>query len=223
VRSAGIGNHPPLLGLVGSAGGVAAGGTVGLPALATALTVAGVAVGAFGAADDRPGAGGGLRVELRDTGDLKRLIRDLRQLDREVAKQLTKELRGAVAPITSDVRSMYRGLPSRGRRGRKDPPLRQLLASATRGQVRTARKDTGIRVRVDGRRMPPGMRSLPAMVEGPPEGKPWRHPVYGNRNVWVPQRSPGRFYPTVQRHEDDFHRRASSVVNQAVAWFDRGR
>jgi hypothetical protein len=58
--SAGIGNHPPLLGLVGSAGTVAAGGTVGLPALATALTVAGVAVRAFGAADDRPGAGGGL-------------------------------------------------------------------------------------------------------------------------------------------------------------------
>jgi hypothetical protein len=60
MRSAGIGNHPPLLGLVGSAGAVAAGGTVGLPALATALTVAGVAVGAFGAADDRPGSGGGL-------------------------------------------------------------------------------------------------------------------------------------------------------------------
>src|SRR5215211_5438980 len=60
MRSAGIGNHPPLLRLVGSAGAVAAGGTVGLPALATAVTVAGVAVGAFGAADDRPGAGGGL-------------------------------------------------------------------------------------------------------------------------------------------------------------------
>jgi hypothetical protein len=60
MRSAGIGNHPPLLRLVGSAGAVAAGGTVGLPALATAVTVAGVAVGAFGAADDCPGAGGGL-------------------------------------------------------------------------------------------------------------------------------------------------------------------
>jgi hypothetical protein len=60
VRSAGIGNHPPLLRLVGSADAVAAGATVGLPALVTALTVAGVAVGAFGAADDRPDAGGGL-------------------------------------------------------------------------------------------------------------------------------------------------------------------
>jgi hypothetical protein len=53
-------HHAALLRLVGSAGAVAAGGTVGLPALATAVTVAGVAVGAFGAADDRPGAGGGL-------------------------------------------------------------------------------------------------------------------------------------------------------------------
>jgi hypothetical protein len=56
----GIGNHPPLLRLAGSAGAVAARDTVGLPALATVLTVVGVAVGAFGAADDRPGAGGGL-------------------------------------------------------------------------------------------------------------------------------------------------------------------
>jgi hypothetical protein len=60
VGSAGIGNHSPLLRLVGSAGAVAAAGTVGLPALATALTVAGVAVSAVGTADDRPGAGGGL-------------------------------------------------------------------------------------------------------------------------------------------------------------------
>ena len=60
VRLAGIGDHPPLLGLVGSAGAVAAAGTVGLPALGTALMVAGVPVGAFGPADDRPGPGGGL-------------------------------------------------------------------------------------------------------------------------------------------------------------------
>jgi hypothetical protein len=54
--SAGISNHPLLFGLVGSAGAVAAGGPVGPPALATALTVAGVAVSAFGPADDCPGA-----------------------------------------------------------------------------------------------------------------------------------------------------------------------
>ena len=48
VGSAGIGDHSLLLGLVGSAGAVAAGNTVGLPALGTAVTVAGVAVGAFG-------------------------------------------------------------------------------------------------------------------------------------------------------------------------------
>ena len=50
VRSGGIGNHPPRVGLVRSAGAVAAGGAVGLPALATALTVAGMAVGS-GASD----------------------------------------------------------------------------------------------------------------------------------------------------------------------------
>jgi hypothetical protein len=162
--------------------------------------------------------------ELRDGGDLKRLIRDLRQLDRQVAKDLTRELRGAMAPIVADVRSMYRGLPSAGRRRRRPgPSLRTLLAKAARGQVRTSGRQAGIRVATSGRRMPAGMGSLPAMVEGPPQGKPFKHPVFGNREAWVTQRSPGRFYPTVQRHEDDFRRNVEAAVNQAVAKFNRGR
>src|SRR4029453_9802764 len=51
MRSAGIDNHRPLLRLGGSDGAVATDGTVGRPALPTAVTVAGVAVGAFGPAD----------------------------------------------------------------------------------------------------------------------------------------------------------------------------
>jgi hypothetical protein len=162
-------------------------------------------------------------VELR-ASDLKRLIRDLRQLDRQAAKELTTELRAGLAPIVSDVKTMYRGLPSgRGKARRKGGSLRGLLASATRGQVRTSGKETGIRVRTDGRRLPAGMGSLAAMMEGPPRGKRWRHPVYGNREVWVTQPSPARFFPTVARHEDDFRRRAESAVSQAIARFDRGR
>src|SRR6266511_1257883 len=127
-----------------------------------------------------------MRVELRDGGDLKRLVRDLRQLDRQAAKELTSEFRGVRRPIVADVRAMYRALPAASRRRRPGRPLRSALASATRGQVRTGgMRQAGIRVAASGRRMPPGMGSLPSMVEGPPEGKVWRHPVHGDRQVWV--------------------------------------
>src|SRR5215207_11219760 len=58
-RSAGAAHHLPLLDLgVGPAGPVGAAGPVGMAALAALLAVAGALVGALGAADDRPGAGG---------------------------------------------------------------------------------------------------------------------------------------------------------------------
>src|SRR5215218_11234308 len=57
--SAGAAHHLPLLGLgVGPAGPVGAAGPVDLAALAALLAVAGALVGAVGAADDGPGAGG---------------------------------------------------------------------------------------------------------------------------------------------------------------------
>ena len=55
--SAGIGNHPPLVVLVGS---VVAPGAAALVALAALLVVLMAVVSALGAASDRPGAGAGL-------------------------------------------------------------------------------------------------------------------------------------------------------------------
>jgi hypothetical protein len=68
VRSASIGHHLPLLGLVGPAAAV---GSVGMAALGAAGALAVQPVTAVRPSDDRPGAGGGptgaaLAVELHD-------------------------------------------------------------------------------------------------------------------------------------------------------------
>ena len=42
------------------------------------------------------------------------------------------------------------------------------------------------------------MKSLPAYVEG--EKPRWRHPVFGDRDVWVDQRPDPVFYRTIQPH-----------------------
>ena len=60
VRSAGIGHHPPLRGLLRSAGANGPTGTVDVAAVGAACALTGQPLAAVGPADDCPGPGGGL-------------------------------------------------------------------------------------------------------------------------------------------------------------------
>lgn len=155
-------------------------------------------------------------VAIRDTGDLKRLARQLRDVEdgKELRKELTGGIRKALRPIVPLVRAAYLNNPAfAGKRSRTraiQPDLRVLLAKATRVEVRTAGKLAGARLRVDGRRMPAGMKSLPKYYEG---YKPrWRAPVFGNRDVWAQYKARPTFDRIVEPHEDDVRREINAVL-----------
>lgn len=167
-----------------------------------------------------------MQVQLRDTGDLKAVARALRQHadGKALKRELTRGLREVLRPFVPQVRAAYRARPGyQGRRSRsraQQPPLRRLMAAVTRVEVRTAGKLAGARLRVDGRKMPSGMRALPKAYEGPAayRGRPWRHPVFGDRTRWVAQPSRPTFYPTVRPSEAA----ARAAVERVVAGiFDR--
>lgn len=173
---------------------------------------------------------------ILDSADLKRLARDLRDVadGRELRKELTQGLRGVLNPIRDQVKAAYRSAPSKGhasssRARQRQPNLRTLLAGATRVEVRTSGRLAGARLRVDGRKMPSGMRSLPSMWEGPPQGKRWRHPVFpdaGPRHrftdrtrtfateaPWVQQESHPTFYRITAGHEVTARRAVEQVLD----------
>ena len=152
------------------------------------------------------------QVTIRDTGDLKAVTRQLRaQADgKELLAELRTGLRGVVNPIRDEVKAAYRAMPA-GRGRRPKTSLGSQLARVTRTEVRTSGKLAGVRLRVDGRKMPSGAKSLPAYVEG--YKRPWRHPVYGNRNVWVSQPARPRFDRIVEPHEDDATRAVDEVLD----------
>ena len=80
------------------------------------------------------------------------------------------------------VRASIRAIPAKpGSSGE----LRRAMSKATRWSVRTVGKQASVAIQVDGSRMPDGMRALQQYMEG--TKKPWRHPVYGNTDVWVAQ------------------------------------
>ena len=162
-------------------------------------------------------------VTIRDAGDLKRLARDLRDLadGKELRKELTGGFRDVLRPIAAEVKAAYRSGPSRGRRGRPGPPLRSLLAKATRVEVRTTGRMAGARVRVDGRKMPDRMKSIPAYWEG--YKRPWRWPVYGNRQAWAQGRARPTFDRTVEPHAGDAGRAVDAVLDGVRRKLERRR
>jgi hypothetical protein len=148
-------------------------------------------------------------VQMRTGDDLRRLSLALRRMDdAEVKKRFRKELRAVAQPFVPLVRNSIRSIPSK--RPYSAEGLRGRLSKATRVEVRTVGRDAGVAIRVDGRKMPSKMKALPKGMEGT---KRWRHPVFGNREVWVTQRPHPYFFKVVHPAGAAGRRAASRVVD----------
>lgn len=62
--------------------------------------------------------------------------------------------------------------------------LRASISRSITAEYRESGNYAGLAVRARGSSMPPSQRAL---VKASNRGKGWRHPVYGNKNVWVTQ------------------------------------
>lgn len=150
-----------------------------------------------------------MSIRLQGGQDLRRISRELRRMDNpEIKKRFRKELRAAARPLVPKVRQAIREIPSN--RGYSPDGLRGALSKATKLEVKTAGRSAGVAIRVDGRKMPSHMKSLPAMVEGK---KRWRHPVYGNRENWVNQPSHPYFYDALRAAGPASRRAVSRVLD----------
>ncbi|MFI1767524.1 hypothetical protein ACH41H_36505 [Streptomyces sp. NPDC020800] len=132
-------------------------------------------------------------IFVRDSGDLRRISRELRAMDdKKLKAKFRRELRKAAQPLVPKVRQSIRNIPSQ--QAYSPDGLRAALSRATRVEVKTTGREAGVAIRVDGRKMPAHMKSLPSMVEGK---KRWRHPVFGH-DVWVDQPKQPYFYNVVR-------------------------
>jgi hypothetical protein len=151
-----------------------------------------------------------VRVTVRDSADLKSLSKQLRQVadGKQLRKQLTGGIRDALKPVLAQVKAGYGSGHLRGQ-----------LRRAARIEVRTSGRMAGARLRVDGRKMPDQMKSLPAMWEGLTR---WRHPVFGDRETWVAQDSHPTFYRIVTPQEDRVGRAIDEVLKDVCDKLERG-
>ncbi len=170
---------------------------------------------------------GDLTVTILDSKDLRDLNRAFKGVadGKELRKELTSGLRNVLKPIVPEVRAAFKASPSMGHGGMSHaqanrPDLRALLAKATRVEVKLAGRAAGARIRVDGRRLPSGMRGLPKAWEAE-GGARWRHPTWGNRGRWVQQRSRPLFYRIVAPKAEPAAREIEQIANRIVKKLER--
>lgn len=140
-------------------------------------------------------------VELNPSGDFLRTVARLKGAPPQIKKRLSAEVKSATAPIEKQMKQNILSVQSKGRRGgggsnrgaynasqskrgnQGKTGLRQAIAKGVTRKITYSGYRTGVRIRVDGKYLPEGDRSL---IKATNKGQV-RHPVFGNRTNWTSQ------------------------------------
>lgn len=135
--------------------------------------------------------------------DLELLGRRLKTADKQLRKDLLREIRTAGKPTIEDIRaSALATLPNRG-------GLANRVGKDTKfgTRTRTAGRSAGVQIRSTGGAS--SGRTLKSLDE---EGT-WRHPLFGNRKVWVGQSDGAAEGWFTEPIEDDLPRFRKAVLD----------
>jgi hypothetical protein len=137
-------------------------------------------------------------IEVRvDSSDLRRLGLALRveENGKQLRRDLTKEIRRALAPAVAEARAGIMAMGSSGPSA--GVPLRAAIARQVRAEARLSGRTPGARVKAKKRGMPRGFVNAPKRTN---RAAGWRHPVYGHG--WAQQFGrPGWFDEPMQRNK----------------------
>lgn len=170
-----------------------------------------------------------IRARAKSNPAFRSLSRQLKEAGRG---DLRKELRAAIqregAPVVAALRAATMGVDVKvdyvtGVRddilaGRSRPdrlPESTGLRARTAAAISTQVLASGIRFRVNGRRIDPqyGDSLARYLIAGK---KRWRHPIMGNRNVWVGQSGQDVWFDTMRPHLRRFRRAVQSVMDDTA-------
>lgn len=134
---------------------------------------------------------------------------DGKQLKRDLAKNIRKSLAPAVAEARAGILSMpSKGLPVEGQ------PLRAAISRRIRAQAKLSGRYPGARVHVTKKGMPRGFELAARRTN---RRKGWRHPVFGNTEVWAQQTGqPDWFDGPMRRGRSGYRRAVIAAMSEAA-------
>lgn len=166
--------------------------------------------------------------EIRTGPEWAAAVKRLKSADKVIRRELGKEIRAITKPIVKDMRQEILSMDSKvtgvsgasrsrarvsversSNRGKarmaaqrrlesKGFGLRKTISQSIQTKISLSGYKQGVRIRVDPAKLGGAARNLPKNVD---KGQ-WRHPVFGDRNVWVTQTNrPGWFTQVAERYQ----------------------
>lgn len=134
-----------------------------------------------------------------EVGDLRKLMADIRKVDKEIPRELTNGLRDGAKIIAEEAKK------------------RASFSKRIPRTIRAAASGSKATVKAGGKRAPHA-----AALENNGKAGTFRHPVYGNRDVWVDQQSHPYLAPAAEAKEGEVADVVAAAVDKAIDKFLRG-
>lgn len=168
--------------------------------------------------------------QLREAGRVD-LRREMVSRMRVVGKEIVADQRAEVRNLRVTSPPFYRGgfrpewtptgmrkLPVRRRPNTRSTGLRDRVARTLTVEIKTT-GNPRVRFISKGDKMPAGQQNMPRNMDKP---KGWRHPVFGNWEMWVAQTGGPWFWPPIKRKIRVFRERIDEAITATVEKIERG-
>jgi len=160
-----------------------------------------------------------------DPTDFAKVVKEISQVDPSFKKTIKKRLKTAAEPVVEEVKRAALAIPAKGgnaelARKKKGEflGLRASLANATISDINPTKKGAILKIRISTTKFMAASgrpRSIPYYMEGRRK-RDWRHPVFGNTENWVIQKSHPFLGVTVLPHKMKFAGEVVQALEEAL-------
>lgn len=158
-----------------------------------------------------------VRLGIQGGEQFKELSKKLKAVGegKELQTRLRRGIRDAAGPAERDLKAAVMRVRVQSDKGGKVRPDRSTgLRARTARAIRTTVTQRGVRVIVDAKKVGPYGASLPRYLDGTiGVYRRWRHPVFGNTDVWTEQSGSAWFFVTMQRRAPAFQREVLKAMD----------
>jgi hypothetical protein len=153
---------------------------------------------------------------LRAISNALKAEEDGKQLRKELTKGMREALKPGAVRAKSSIMSMASTTPHDG------PALKSAIARKIRPEVRITGRFPGAKIKAFKTK---NLRGFPNAPKRTNRASGWRHPVYGNREIWVQQNGKVKWFDHAFEGQQDHYRRAvqfalADMVNRIASRSD---
>lgn len=138
-------------------------------------------------------AGSDFRVEF-DPSQIAGFLRAVKGFDPALATATRRRLRQVGVETIEDMRRVIASGPGSGAQG-----IKAGISQGLKTAVRTGKRTQGVQMTATASNLRDAHKAMLRLYNK----ATFRHPVFGNRNVWVNQKARPYFGSVIKKHEDD--------------------